>query len=406
MGTRHTDAPLSTYAKEAVLNRPRILIVDKCSKQRASLAQSLNNFDLTEASTLQEAETEITGSDAVLVRPERVSDVVQKALRCGELAREIRSLRRRLREGSSSRSLVGTSNAIQHIRERVRLVAGTRAPVVVTGESGTGKEIVAREIHRLSERGDGPFILINCAAVPGPVLDRELFGRSEEGKFDAASGGSLVIDEIGDMPLEIQAKLLGVLQSGHIPGEGSEEGVAIDARLIATTSEALPALVQRGSFRQDLFYRLNVVPIALPPLRERREDIPLLVHHFIDQFSQSTDKDPVRLTDGAMRLLCEADWQGNVRELENMVERLVILAPGATLDEDYFEFDDDRTGRLATMERTFRHGSIRDMERLMIVHRLGANEQNRTHAAKTLKISVRTLRNKLREYRETETLRP
>jgi len=368
----------------------------------------LNNFDLTEASTLKEAETEITQSDAVLVRPERVSTVIEKALRCGALARENRSLRKRLREGNWSRSLVGISSAIQHVRERVRLVAETRAPVVVTGESGSGKEIVAREIHRLSARGDGPFVLINCAAVPDAVLDRELFGHSgtTRGKFENSRGGSLVIDEIGDMPLEIQAKLLGVLQSGRLPAEGGDESIAIDVRLITTTSEALPALVQRGAFRQDLFYRLNVVPIAIPPLRERREDIPLLAHHFIEQFSQSTGKDPVTLTDGAMRLLSEADWQGNVRELENMVERLVILAPGATLDEDYFEFDDDRTGRLATLEQTFRDGSIRDMERLMIVHRLGAHEQNRTHAAKTLKVSVRTLRNKLREYRETATLRP
>jgi DNA-binding NtrC family response regulator len=161
--------------------------------------------------------------------------------------------------------------------------------------------------------------------------------------------------------------------------------------------------IQKGNFREDLFYRLNVVPIEMPALRDRREDIPLLVNHFIDSFGQENDKPPIKLTEAAMKKLSSAYWRGNVRELENVIERAVILAAGATLDENYFQFDDDRDERLSRVEQTFRHGTIREMEKLMILHRLEDKDQNRTRAAETLSISVRTLRNKLREYRESPT---
>jgi two-component system response regulator FlrC len=301
---------------------------------------------------------------------------------------------------------------MQDIRKRVRLVAETNVPVIVMGESGTGKEVVAREVHRLSDRVEEPFVLINCAAMPGPLLDRELFGveevtdgagvRTIRGRLEMADGGTIVLDEIGDMSPGAQAKLVRMMQDGHITHHGGSEPVPLDVRLIATASRPLDTEIRKGKLRKDLYYRLNVVPIVIPPLGERREDIPLLIEHFIDVFSRRNKKAPVRLTDEALRVLGQANWRGNVRELENMVERMVILSPGALLDRDSLQLDGGRDRQLVTMEKTFRSGSIREMEELMIMHRLGENEQNRTHSARTLQISVRTLRNKLREYRERD----
>jgi two-component system nitrogen regulation response regulator NtrX len=343
---------------------------------------------------------------------ERVVCGVERAFRHGELRDENRRLRKRVRESEQARSLVGSSQAMQHIRKKVRLVAETNEPVIVMGESGTGKEVVAREVHRLSDRSEEPLVLINCAAIPGPLLDRELFGvkeaaegpalRTTRGRFEMADGGTIVLDEIGDMSPGAQAKLVRVIQDGHITHQGGSEPVPVDVRLIATTSRPLDAEIRKGKFRKDLYYRLNVVPIVIPPLNDRREDIPFLIEHFIEVFSRRNKKAPVRLTDGALRALRQANWRGNVRELENMVERMVILSPGASVDEDCVQLDGGRDRQLVRMEKTFRSGSIREMEELMIMHRLGENEQNRTHSARTLQISVRTLRNKLREYRERD----
>ena len=356
-----------------------------------------------------------TGDDDYLeisASAERIVHSVERALRHNELRDENRKLRKRVRESEQARSLVGSSSAIQYVREQVRRIAETNVPVIIVGESGTGKEVVAREIHRLSGRSEEPFALVNCAALPGSLLDRELFGveevvgqaakRTIRGRFEMADRGTIVLDDIGEMSQEAQAKLVRLMQDGHITREGGSEPVAVDVRLIAMTSRPLTAEVQEGRFRKDLYYRLNVVPIVVPTLGDRREDIPLLVDHFIDVYSQRDNKAPVRLTDGAMSALREADWPGNVRELENIVERMVILSPGATLDEDRLQFDGGRDRGLLSVEKTFRSGSIREMEELMIKHRLGDHEQNRTHTAMTLRISVRTLRNKLREYRERE----
>jgi DNA-binding NtrC family response regulator len=203
------------------------------------------------------------------------------------------------------------------------------------------------------------------------------------------------------MPLSAQAKLLRAIQDGEFERVGGTQPIEVDVRFIATTSVALESEIHKGNFRQDLFYRLNVVPINMPPLRDRRGDIPVLIHHFIETFARETDKSPVRLTDDAIHKLSIAYWRGNVRELQNIVHRAVILASGATLDAGYFQFEDDRSEHLSKLEQTFRFGSVREMEKLMIIHRLGEHEQNRTHTAKTLDISVRTLRNKLREYRES-----
>ena len=343
---------------------------------------------------------------------ERIVYVIERALRHRELEVQNRRLRKSLNEAQGARTLVGSSPAIQSIRETIRRVAATRAPVIVTGESGTGKEIVAREIHRLSDRGDERFVVINCAALPGELLSNELFGhekttaqgdvRVTPGKLETSNRGTLVLDEIGDMSAAVQAALLGVIQDGEVNRVGGSAPIHADVRFIATTSRSLETEIQKGKFRRDLFYRLNVVPVDIAPLRERREDIPVLVQHFIEVLGRLDGKPPVRLTEGAMHSLCRAEWRGNVRELVNMVERMMILASGRTLDESYFETNGIGNDGLVNMEKTFRDGSIRAMEKLMIMHRLGDHSQNRTHTAKTLQISVRTLRNKLREYREKQ----
>lgn len=346
------------------------------------------------------------------VEVDRLVRMIERVVVQRDLRIENRQLRKRLRSVEGTRRMVGNSSAMQQIQERLGLVAETRAPVIITGESGTGKGMLAYEIHARSDRAEGPFVKINCAALPGPLLDSELFGREKSvsqgitrtipGKFETADGGTIVLDEIGEMSPTTQAKLLAVMNDGEFVRVGGSDPVHVDIRIIATSREDLQPAIQRNRFREDLFYRLNVVPIDIPPLRERREDIPVLIEHFARAFTTKAGKEPIRLTEAALTRLCSADWRGNVRELENVIERAVILASGATLDANYFRFDIGSDNRLAEIERTFCDGSVREMEKLMIVHRLIANDQNRTKTARTLDISVRTLRNKLREYREAE----
>ncbi len=339
---------------------------------------------------------------------EKLKHTVQRAFELLELKKENKVLHTQLEETARLKSLIGNSLPLQKIRERIRLVASTKATTLITGESGTGKELVAREIHQMSDRKNKPFITVNCASIPESLLESQLFGhekgaftsayRKATGKFELANTGTILLDEIGEMSATIQAKLLRVIQEGEFDRVGGEDPIKTDARIIATTNRNLREEIQKGRFREDLFYRLNVVPIEMPPLRERREDIPLLVNHFIDVYAAENSREPVKLTQAAMTKLCSGYWKGNIRELENHIERAVIMAGGATLDAEFFQLDNEREEQLTKMEHTFRYGSIRSMEKLMILSRLGDLKENRTKAAKTLDISVRTLRNKLHEY--------
>jgi two-component system nitrogen regulation response regulator NtrX len=242
---------------------------------------------------------------------------------------------------SARRPIVGQSRALRQVLEKVAKVAPTRAYVLQTGESGTGKELVAREIHALSERAAGPFVEVNCAAIPHELIESELFGHEKgaftgaharrHGKFELAHGGTLFLDEVGDMSLAAQAKVLRALQDGVIQRVGGSEAIAVDVRVVAATNKEVQKEIAEGRFREDLYYRLNVVPIHVPPLRERREDIPLLVQHFAQEYCAENGMPPKRLADDALAALVERPWPGNVRELKNTVERLVILAPGDTI---------------------------------------------------------------------------
>jgi two-component system response regulator AtoC len=338
----------------------------------------------------------------------RLKHTIQKAFEFASLRTENRALQNRLGEQDQVRNMVGNSVQLQHLREKIGLVARTSATVLISGESGVGKEVVAQELHRLSDRADKPYIKINCAAVPPTLLERDLFGYengdqvgagdSEPGKFVVADNGTILLEEIAELEAAAQAQLLRVIQDGEFDREGRQEPVKVNVRILATTSRDLKEEIRKNRFREDLFYRLNVVPMEVPPLREHREDIPLLISHFVEVFSANNNTEPIALTEEAIEKLCNAYWKGNVRQLQNVVERAVILQSGMKLDAAYFQFENEREEQLSEVEQVFRFGTIRGMEKLMILNRLKDNRNNRTRCAETLDISVRTLRNKLNEY--------
>ena len=268
--------------------------------------------------------------------------IVRNALEKQHLVVENRVLRAQLAE-KRRRAIIGTSLAWRRTMDTVRQAAPSEATVLLLGESGTGKELLARALHENSPRADKPFIVINCAAIPESILEGELFGyekgaftgavAAREGRFEAAHGGTIFLDEIGDISRHVQVKLLRVLQEGEIERlGGSGKPRAIDIRLVAATNVDLTRAVQEGRFRDDLYYRLNVISINVPPLRDRRDDIPLLVQHFVQVYAEKNGKPIVGCTQEALQLLCDASWPGNVRELENAIERAVVLTRGDTIE--------------------------------------------------------------------------
>jgi DNA-binding NtrC family response regulator len=296
-------------------------------------------------------------------------------------------------------------------------VAASQATVLISGESGTGKELLARFIHGRSPRAHRPFVALNCAALPDSLLESELFGhergaftgavQKKLGKFEMAHTGTLFLDEISEMNLGLQAKLLRVLQEREVDRIGGREPVPVNIRVIATTNRSLYHEVAQGRFREDLFYRLNVFPITVPPLRERSGDVPLLARHFVKAAAQRNALPVPALSDGAIAELMARPWKGNVRELENVIERATLLANGATIDLNHMAVEGVPPSKGVEPDVTTErppanspYGSLWEMERDLIFKTLARVKDNRTHAAKELGISIRTLRNKLREYRD------
>jgi two-component system nitrogen regulation response regulator GlnG len=271
--------------------------------------------------------------------------VVQKALEAQALAQEITRLRQTVEEPVDLGGIVGVSPAMQHIFKAVGKVAGTALTVLLRGESGTGKELIARAVHENSRRKGRPFVPVNCAAIPRELLESELFGHEKgaftgaisarRGRFEQAGGGTIFLDEVGDMDLSLQTKLLRVLQERRIERLGGEGSIAVDVRIVAATNQDLEAAVARRAFREDLFYRLNVVTIHLPPLRDRREDIPALVAHFLAAFAREQHAPPKVVSPEALELWMTYPWPGNVRELENVVKRAAALATTSLILPDH-----------------------------------------------------------------------
>ncbi len=326
------------------------------------------------------------------------------------------------------RRLLGQSPPMKELMRTLRQVAPSNATVLITGESGTGKELVAHALHELSTRKDGPFIRMNCAAVPDSLMDSELFGHEKGaftgavsrrlGRFELAHGGTLLLDEITEMKQEVQAKLLRVLQEHEFERVGGSRTLHTDCRIIATSNRDLAAEVKAGRFREDLYYRLNVVPIHVPPLRERREDIPLLAHAFLAAFRSGNGYGELRFTPEAMERLVRYSWPGNVRELMNLVHRLAVLQPGPEVGPEALPTDirgspsdvpSPSCAAAAPASETGPKGEqlrLDALEQAAILKALTLYQGNRQKTAEALGISIRTLRNKLNRYRKAGVLPP
>ena len=308
-------------------------------------------------------------------------------------------------------SIIGNSPPMAELLEMISYVAATEATVLITGESGTGKELVAAALHENSDRHDGPFVKVNCAALADTLLESELFGhekgaftgadRRREGKFVQADGGTLFLDEIGETTQAMQVKLLRVLQEHELQRVGGEETLKVDVRILAATNRDLAAEVKVGNFREDLYYRLNVVTLAVPPLRERREDIPLLVEYFVSKFAEKNRRTVDSVTPRCMELLVSYGWPGNVRELENAIERGVILMRGEQLSEKSLPLPiqkQEGAGTGAGEGWNAAPASLQEAERLLILQTLEETGGNKSEAARRLGITRKTLQNKLQRY--------
>ena len=307
------------------------------------------------------------------------------------------------------KTIITKNSALLGTLEIARKVAPSTASILITGESGTGKELLASFIHQHGNHGDEPYVAVNCAALPEQLAESELFGHEKGaftgaicrkiGKFEDAGKGTLVLDEITEMALPLQAKLLRALQEREIVRLGSNRPVSVNARVVAISNRSMKKAIKEGAFREDLFYRLNVIPLTIPPLRERKDDIPLLAEFFLDRFSAQNAKSMHTISNDAMQCLICHDWPGNVRELENTIQRGVLIGSGHTLLEENLILGESVSKLPASPSITV-GTTVREMERELIFNTLKSVNDNRTHAAKMLGISIRTLRNKLNEYRE------
>ncbi|MBZ0155496.1 MAG: sigma-54 dependent transcriptional regulator [Alphaproteobacteria bacterium] len=341
------------------------------------------------------------------VNPDELLTVTREAVEKHRLLLENISLKTRLKERHSFKNIIGKSHVMQDLFSLIETVSRSNSNVLVTGESGTGKELVAKAIHYESPRAGGPFIPIDCAALPEELLESELFGHEKgsftsaydqkTGQIELANGGTVFLDEIGELSPGIQKKFLRFLQEREILRVGGKNRIKVDVRIIAATNRNLEEEVRRGAFREDLFYRLNVVTLQVPPLREKKEDIPLLAHFFLQKFNEVNKKTLTSIDSEAMRALMDYDWPGNVRELENAVERAVVLCPTDTVTLHYLP----RTlrGEIRTTEkRTGEEFNLLDTEKKLILRALEKTSWNQTKASEVLGITRKQLRTKMKHH--------
>ncbi len=341
--------------------------------------------------------------------PEELRVITKRALENRRLLYENIYLRQELETKIEFELVIGQSPAMQKVLDIVRRVAPTESTVLITGESGTGKELIAREIHRHSSRRRAPFVVVDCGALVETLFESELFGHvkgsftgayeTKHGRFEVADGGTIFFDEISNISPNIQAKLLRVIQEREITRIGSNRPIKVDVRILAATNENLADLVKKGKFREDLFYRLNVVPLHLPPLRERKEDIPLLAQHFLQKYNRRAKKNIKGITSRALKSLMEYDWPGNVRELENTIERAVVLARGDMIDlEDLIPHGiSAQPSYFSPWMPPFR--PLAEIEKEYIKAVLKEHKGNKSTAAKILGIDRKTLWAKIKKYK-------
>ncbi|MGA8243283.1 MAG: sigma-54 dependent transcriptional regulator, partial [Desulfobacterales bacterium] len=354
-----------------------------------------------------------SGAYDYLTKPLDIDELkilVAKALRHHQLEQENIFLKEQLGSRFDFSNIIGRSCAMKELLETVAMVAPSEATVLILGESGTGKELIANAIHQNSPRSNHPFIKVNCAALPETLLESELFGHEKgaftgavsrrQGRFHLAHKGSILLDEIAEMSMATQSKILRVLQEREFEPIGSSETIKVDTRIITATNKNLEEEVRANRFREDLYYRINVVNLTVPSLRDRREDIPLLVDFFLKRYAKKNHRNLKGFTPKAMDLLMRYDWPGNIRELENVVERSVIMMRGDFITPDEFP------GVLKSLDPEYEQisaeilsgKSLKEMEKTMIMRTLQETDGNRTHAAEILGISRRTLQLKLKEY--------
>jgi DNA-binding NtrC family response regulator len=404
--------------------RPAIVITDMVMPRMDGLAllralpqqgADVTTLLLTAQGTVETAvEAMKEGAYDYLTKPvdiQRLKILLDKIVERLETMREVKSLRRQLREHGTFGSLIGNSPEMRKIYEVVEQAAPTGASVLITGESGTGKELIAQTIHQLSPRAGFPFIAINCAAIPETLLESEIFGHEKgaftgaadrrQGCFELADRGTLFLDEIGEMTPATQVKLLRVLQERKFRRLGGRAEQSVDVRVIAATNVDPTEAVQKGKLREDLYYRLNVFAFRLPTLRERKEDLPLLVQAFINEFNTRNQKSIAGVDQQAMRMLDHYGWPGNVRELRNVIERATILAPGPFIEAKHLppvlaeEPPVEQQPQLALSPGT----TVEEAERRLIMMTLAHTRDNKTRAAEILGISLKTLHNKLNKLR-------
>ncbi len=346
------------------------------------------------------------GADDYLTKPfgkETLRFVIEKALRLRELQQENVQLKSELYQKYDFGNIIGKSAAMQDVLKLVGQVAESDATVLIRGESGTGKELIARALHYNSLRKNKPMITVNCPSIPENLIESELFGhvkgaftgalRDRKGKFELAEGSTIFLDEIGDLKLDLQARLLRVLQEKEIERVGDSKPIRVDARVVAATNKNLEAMVETGEFREDLYYRLNVVTIVIPPLRDRKEDIPFLVDFFIQKYSHGRQ---IQLKDDALALLLEHDWPGNVRELENAIERAIVTSPDGTITTELL--------RPVTFQQPRRQGTfaankpLQEIEKDAIIDALEKAKGNQTKAAKILGIPRHVLLYRIKKF--------
>ena len=346
-------------------------------------------------------------------KPDEVILTLKKAEERERLRRENELLRKEVKKEYSFENIISKNKQMQKIFEVITKVAQYKSTILITGESGTGKELVARALHYNTDRAQNPFVAVNCGAIPENLLESELFGhakgaftdaiRTKKGLFEEADGGTLFLDEIGELPPQLQVKLLRVLQEGEIRRIGESKSIQVDVRIVAATVKDLVKEVNEGRFRDDLFYRINVLPIHIPPLRERNEDIPLLTAHFIRKYSEAMSKNVVGIDSRALEALMDYKWYGNVRELENTIERAIVLADRENIEIENLPLEIQNFREeiplepLAEEEYSIKKSS-RFLEMNLIKKALKKTKGNHTHASKLLEISHRALLYKIKEY--------